>query len=89
MGAVRKLGIDVDEDLAGDIDAAVASGDYASTNDVVVEALRAWKHDRQAEIERLRELWRIGIESGEPKPLTRAVIDEIKAKGRARLAKGS
>lgn len=65
MGAVRKLAIDVGEDLAGDIEAAVASGDYASANDVVAEALQAWKRDRDTEIERLREAWRVGIESGE------------------------
>jgi antitoxin ParD1/3/4 len=66
MGAVRKLDIDVGEDLANDIDAAVASGDYTSANDVVSQALRAWKRDRDAEIKRLREAWGIGIESGEP-----------------------
>ena len=65
MGAVRKLDIDVGEALVGEIEAAVASGDYESASDVVTEALRAWKRDRDAITGELREAWRIGIESGE------------------------
>ena len=86
MGGDRKLNIDVSEELAGDIDRAVASGDYRSADDVVAEALQSWKLLRDAEIERLREMWRVGIESGEPQPFTQEVIDDIVAQGRARAA---
>ncbi len=41
MGAVQ-ISVDVTEELARDIDAAVASGDYSNSNDVVREALQAW-----------------------------------------------
>lgn len=84
MGADRKLNIDVSEELAGDIDRAVASGDFCSADDVVAEALQSWKLLREAEIERLREMWRVGIESGEPRPFTQEVIDDIIERGRAR-----
>lgn len=84
MGADRKLNIDVSEELASDIERAVASGDFRSADDVVAEALQSWKLLREAEIERLREMWRVGIESGEPRPFTQEVIDDIIERGRAR-----
>lgn len=86
MGELRKLGINVSEELAGDIDAAVASGDYASASDVVAEALRSWKRERDADIERLREAWRVGIESGEPQPVPDDWAEQVVARGEARLA---
>jgi antitoxin ParD1/3/4 len=84
MGAVRKLDVDVSEALASDIEAAVASGDYKSVNEVVTEALRKWKRERDAMIAELREAWRIGIESGEPIDGS-FDADDIAIRGRARL----
>lgn len=84
MNAVRKLDIDVSEALAGDIEAAVASGDYESASDVVTEALRTWKRERDAVIAELREAWRIGIESGEPID-GNFDADDIVSRGKARL----
>jgi antitoxin ParD1/3/4 len=84
MGAVRKLDVDVSEALASDIEAAVASGDYKSVNEVVTEALRKWKRERDAMIAELREAWRIGIESGEPID-GNFDVDDIAVRGKARL----
>jgi antitoxin ParD1/3/4 len=65
---------------------AVASGQYASASEVVREALREWqlrKPLREAEIERLRKAWQEGIESGPSRALD---FEEIKRRGRERLA---
>jgi antitoxin ParD1/3/4 len=69
MGAVQKLSISVTEELARAIDAAIESGDYSTTSEVVRDALRAWtreRTDRGAAIRRLRQLWEEGLASGEP-----------------------
>ncbi|MGQ0659590.1 type II toxin-antitoxin system ParD family antitoxin [Sphingosinicella sp.] len=89
MGAVRKLSIALTEELAGEVEAAVASGDYATASEVVRDALRAWRRerqDREAAIRRLRELVEEGLASGEPEPMPENWAEEIIARGRARLA---
>jgi antitoxin ParD1/3/4 len=55
-------------ELAKFVDAQVASGRYASSSEVVREALRLMQRFDQAEIEKLRWLqnaWREGIDSGD------------------------
>ena len=88
MGAVHKISIALTEELARDIDAAVASGDYSTASEVVRDALRAWKEqraEREAKLQHLRDLWEEGIASGEPRPFTREVVDDIIRRGRERL----
>ena len=65
---------------------AVASGDYATTSEVVRDALRHWKRareNREAILADLRAAWFEGLASGDPQPLD---PEEIKASGRRRLA---
>lgn len=88
MGAAQKLSIALTEELARDVEAAVASGDYATASEVVRDALRAWKRergDREAAIRRLRELWEEGLASGEPVEGGFEAGDIIR-RGRERLA---
>jgi antitoxin ParD1/3/4 len=69
MGAAQKLSIALTEELARDVESAVASGDYSTASEVVRDALRAWKRERagrDAAIRRLQELWNEGVTSGEP-----------------------
>ena len=86
--AVEKLSISLTSEFAADIRGAVAAGEYASTSEVIRDALRTWKQARRlraSAIEALCELWRQGVESGEPAPLD---AEDIKRRGRARLAAG-
>ena len=86
MAAVEKLSIALTPEFAADIRQAVATGDYASTSEVIRDALRAWKHvrqEREAAVEGLRRLWRKGVDSGEGEPLD---AEDIKRRGRERLA---
>ena len=89
MAAVQKISVALTAELAGDVEAAVAAGDYATASEVVRDALRVWKQRRAeqaAEIERLRALWREGIESGEPRPVPDDWVEQIVAEGNKRLA---
>lgn len=49
------------------INEAVATGDYASTSEVVREALRDWRMKRlvrQQQVQEIRRIWDEGIQSG-------------------------
>jgi antitoxin ParD1/3/4 len=86
MPAVKKLSIALTQEFAADIDQAVASGEFASTSEVIRDALRTWKRARQAQnvaIEELRTLWRDGVASGNDGELDG---EDIKRRGRERLA---
>ena len=86
MATVEKLSIALTPEFAADVRHAVATGEYASTSEVIRDALRTWKQarqERQAALDELRRLWREGVDSGEATALN---VDEIKRKGRERLA---
>jgi antitoxin ParD1/3/4 len=86
MTAVKKLSIALTPEFAADIRRAITSGEYASTSEVIRDAMRTWKQvrrDRAGAVGELRRLWRDGVNSGESAPLN---AKEIKQRGRARLA---
>jgi antitoxin ParD1/3/4 len=88
MGAIQKLSVALTEELARDIEAAVASGDYSTASEVVRDALRTWKQaraERDATIRRLERLWEEGLASG---PVAAGGFDpaDIGRRGRARRA---
>lgn len=86
MAAVEKLSIALTPELTSDIREAIASGEYASTSEVIRDALRAWKQSRRSQavaVEELRRLWREGLDSGVGAPPDG---DDIKRRGRERLA---
>ena len=88
MGSVQKISISLTQDLAGEIEAAVASGDYSTASEVVRDALRTWKQDRSdrtAAVRRLRQLWDEGLASGAPIE-GGFDADDIVRRGRERLA---
>ncbi|MFX9089501.1 ribbon-helix-helix domain-containing protein, partial [Acinetobacter baumannii] len=53
MGKVEKISIALTDELLATVQQAVASGDYASTSEVVREALREWKARRGRDPENL------------------------------------
>jgi len=86
MSTVEKLSIALTPELTSEIREAIASGDYASTSEVIRDALRTWKQRRRSQavaIEELRHLWREGVDSGVGAPPDG---DDIKRRGRERLA---
>ena len=86
MSDIQKISIAVTAEQLAAVRQAVESGAYASTSEVIRDALRGWqmREDlRAAEVERLRKVWEEGLASGPMKPLD---FDEIKRRGRERLA---
>lgn len=69
--------------MAATVRAAVSSGEYASSSEVIREALRDWKLKRslrQQRIEELGQLW----DEGSSGPGRLGDIEEIKAEARRR-----
>jgi antitoxin ParD1/3/4 len=88
MANVEKISIALPADMASLVRSAVETGDYASSSEVIREALREWKARRAARtdaIGEIRRLWEEGISSGPSKELDMA---EIKKRGRQRLQSG-
>jgi len=67
MATVEKISIALTRDMAALVREAVESGEYASSSEVIRDALRDWKAKRalrEQQIEELRRLWQEGIASG-------------------------
>jgi antitoxin ParD1/3/4 len=56
LGAIERLTITLPADMAGLVKGAVNDGDYASTSEVIREALRDWKLRRELRMGQLAEL---------------------------------
>lgn len=79
------LKLDLTPDLLRFAEAEVASGRFASVDEVVTQALRLLRERDMAEaadIERLRQAWRAGEAAGDFSELD---PDAVKRDGRARL----
>ena len=70
MAKVEKLSVTLTEEQAKLVRQAVKTGAFATTSEVIREALRTWQSERQLEalsVEELRRLWRQGLASGRPR----------------------
>ena len=84
MPAVERMTITMPAELAETLRQTVAGGEYASTSEVVREALREWTRRRAVErldLEALRVAIRAGLDSGPALP-----ADQVFAELRARYA---
>jgi len=82
MPTIEKLSIALPPEMADLLREAVKSGEYASTSEVVRDALRAWKRKRAVEmlgIGELRQLVRDGMASG-PALDAEAVLSRLESK---------
>lgn len=85
MANVEKVSVALTSEMLAVVREAVESGEYASSSEVVREALREWKRRRALEgkeIKELRRLWEDGLASG---PGRHADMAAIKAEARRRL----
>ncbi len=85
MPNVEKLSIALTPEMVAFVRDAVESGEYASSSEVIREALRDWKQKRLLQlqnIDELRHLWQEGIDSG---PGQYDTIDALKQEARRRL----
>ncbi|MCW9681323.1 type II toxin-antitoxin system ParD family antitoxin [Dolichospermum planctonicum UHCC 0167] len=85
MPNVEKISIALTQEMAALVRDAVKSGEYASSSEIIREALRDWKYKRLLQSQNLDEihrLWQEGINSGAGKY---ADIEAIKLEARKRL----
>lgn len=90
MSRIERMTITMPADMAAVLKAAVEGGDYASTSEVVREALREWKLKRTVQAQELAAL-KADIEKGladvASGKLTDFNADKIVERGRQLLAK--
>jgi len=72
MPDIQKVSVALTGEQLSVVKSAVEAGEYATTSEVVREALREWQWKRELrgqELERLRKLWDEGIASGPGRPM--------------------
>lgn len=87
MPSAERMTITMPSDMAETLRKTVAGGEYASTSEVVREALRDWTRNRDTErreLETLRDAIKEGLNSGPSIP-----ANEVFAELRARFANKS
>ncbi len=85
MADIQKVSVALTSGQLAALKAAVDAGEYATTSEIVREALRDWQHKRefrQEEIKRLRQLWDEGKASGGGGPVD---FPELRKEARKRL----
>jgi len=91
MSKVEKISIALTQEMAATVKGAVENGEYASTSEVIRDALRDWEQRRRARkaaLERLGKLIDEGINSGDAIP-AEEVLARIRAKIEAKIAKAA
>ncbi len=89
MANVEKVSIALTHEQIGALRSAVDSGEYATTSEVVREAIRDWQAKRelrQEEIRHLRQLWDEGKASGSRGA---ADFDALRREARQRLTEAA
>jgi antitoxin ParD1/3/4 len=80
MASIERMSITLPAEMAAALRQTVEGGQYASTSEIVREALREWsrrRNDELRDLETLREAVRIGDESGASIPAD-AVFTELR-----------
>ncbi len=86
MPEVHKISIALTGEQISSIKAAVETGEYATTSEIVREAIRDWQFKRslrQEDLSRLRQLWDEGKASGTAAP---ADFDHARREAKERLS---
>jgi antitoxin ParD1/3/4 len=89
MANVTKISVALTPEMNALVQQAVASGEYATSSEVIREALRAWHQQRSLSRDdrvELRKLWSDGVDSG---PATLDSMAATKIEARRRRADGS
>jgi antitoxin ParD1/3/4 len=89
MPEVQKISIALTGEQIVALKAAVETGEYATTSEIVREAIRDWQFKRelrQEDLRRLRQLWDEGKASGAAMP---AEFKSARREARQRLAKSA
>lgn len=85
MASVEKVSVALTSEQLSVLKAAVDAGEYATTSEIVREAVRDWQFKRelrQEDIKRLRQMWDEGLASGSAGPLD---MKKLRKEARGRL----
>jgi antitoxin ParD1/3/4 len=85
MPDVQKVSVALTGEQLAALRAAVETGEYATTSEIVREAVRDWQFKRelrQEDLRRLRQLWQEGKASGPAEPFD---VERTIAAAQARL----
>ena len=86
MATVEKISIALPSEMVAIIRGAVDTGEYASSSEVVRDALRDWTHKRglrQQGIAELRQLWQEALRDKTPGVPADEVLDRLERKYQA------
>ena len=90
MTTVEKLSIALPPEMAAVVRQAVETGEYASSSEVIREALRDWNYKRllrQQGADELRQVWQQALNDPRPHVAADDVLDRLERKYQA-MAKG-
>ena len=82
MSAIERMTITIPSEMAATVRQAVARGEYASTNEVIRDALLAWTHindEERRELASLRDAIRAGLD-GNPPVAAEGVFAQLRAR---------
>jgi antitoxin ParD1/3/4 len=86
MPSVEKISIALPPEMVAQVRLAVDTGEYASSSEVVRDALRDWTHKRQLQqsgVAELRRLWQQARKDKTPGARSGAVLDQLERKYQA------
>ena len=86
MTTAEKISIALPPEMVSIVRSAVASGEYASSSEVIRDALRDWTYKRtlrQQGIAELRQLWQEALQDKTPGVAPDAVLDRLERKYQA------
>ncbi|MDE1149648.1 MAG: type II toxin-antitoxin system ParD family antitoxin [Azospirillaceae bacterium] len=87
MAEIQKVSVALTGEQVASLRAAVDAGEYATTSEIVREAIRDWQFKRemrQEDLKRLRQMWDDGKASGPTEPFD---VERMIAAARDRLKK--
>ncbi len=88
MPSVEKISIALPPEMVAQVRKAVATGEYASSSEVIRDALRDWARKRAPHansIEDLRALWREAVKDKRPGVAMEVVMDRLERKYQAKI----
>jgi antitoxin ParD1/3/4 len=87
MSDIQKISVALTGEQVATLKAAVDAGEYATTSEIIREAIRDWQFKRelrQDDVKRLQRLWDEGKASGKAKPFD---VERTIARAKSRLEK--
>jgi antitoxin ParD1/3/4 len=86
MATAEKISIALPPEMVAVVRHAVATGEYASSSEVIRDALRDWTNKRalrQQGIDELRQLWQEALQDKTPGVSAEEVLDRLERKYQA------